>query len=221
MTSTITPTLATYTALQDAFDHFNTALFAGKLPQCLITLRSSVRAYGYMHAGRFVSVAGQHVDELGINPGYFAVQSMEEVIYELESNASSFHLPRALFTVKSWFRNLSPSIRNATAALLIGLFAALLISPIPDNAWTGYMGRALEPKVTDFWFSIRGARQPPKDVVIVSIDDESHAKFNVPIDKRWPRDIMARLLTTIAQHNPRSQNGMKKRMTDRFYKEIA
>ena len=80
MTSTNTPTLATYTALQDAFDHFNTALFAGKLPQCLITLRSSVRAYGYMHGGRFVSVAGQRVDELGINPGYFAVQSMEEVM---------------------------------------------------------------------------------------------------------------------------------------------
>lgn len=80
MISLITPTLATYIALQDAFDHFNTALFAGKLPQCLITLRSSVRAYGYMHNGRFVSVAGQRVDELGINPGYFAVQSMEEAM---------------------------------------------------------------------------------------------------------------------------------------------
>ena len=80
MTSTNTPTLATYTALQDAFDHFNTALFAGKLPQCLITLRSSVSAYGYMHSERFVSVAGERIDELGINPGYFAVQSMEEVM---------------------------------------------------------------------------------------------------------------------------------------------
>ncbi|MFT3734784.1 MAG: SprT-like domain-containing protein [Rhodocyclaceae bacterium] len=76
----MTPTLEIYTALQTAFDHFNDKLFDRKLPQCLITLRSSSRAYGYMHKDRFVSVDGQRIDELGINPGYFALQSIEEVM---------------------------------------------------------------------------------------------------------------------------------------------
>jgi hypothetical protein len=76
----MTPTLELYSALQTAFDHFNRTLFDGKLPQCLITLRSASRTYGYMQKDRFVSVEGQHIDELGINPGYFALQSIEEVM---------------------------------------------------------------------------------------------------------------------------------------------
>jgi hypothetical protein len=77
------PTLETYTALQAAFDHFNAALFDNMLPQCLITLRSSKRTHGYMHQRRFVNLAGSQIDELGINPGFFAVQSTEEVMATL------------------------------------------------------------------------------------------------------------------------------------------
>lgn len=76
----MTPTLATYNALQSAFDHFNSELFGGELPQCLMTLRSSSRVNGFMHQRRFVSLTGQQVSELGINPGYFALQSLEEVM---------------------------------------------------------------------------------------------------------------------------------------------
>jgi hypothetical protein len=75
-----TPTLATYGALERAFDHFNRELFDTRLPLCLLTLRSSPRTYGYMHRRRFVNVGGVEVDELGINPGYFAIQSTEEVL---------------------------------------------------------------------------------------------------------------------------------------------
>ena len=74
------PTAQTYAALQAAFDYFNQHLFAGSLPPCLITLRSSPRAHGYLHSRRFVNRAGEQVDELGINPGYFALQSLEEVL---------------------------------------------------------------------------------------------------------------------------------------------
>jgi hypothetical protein len=37
------PTQATYTALREAWDHFNERLFAGELPDCLVT-RSWARA---------------------------------------------------------------------------------------------------------------------------------------------------------------------------------
>ena len=51
----MTPTVAFYTCLQQAFEHFNSALFAGKLPPCLITLRSSSREFGYHHKERFIN----------------------------------------------------------------------------------------------------------------------------------------------------------------------
>lgn len=53
------PTESFYASLQAAFDHFNQRLFAGALPPCLITLRSASRVYGYHHAHRFVSPAGE------------------------------------------------------------------------------------------------------------------------------------------------------------------
>ena len=77
------PTLATYTSLQRAFDHFNAELFAGELPDCLITLRSSNRHRGYHQANRFVSIEGAMAHELGLNPGFFTLQPIEIVLSTL------------------------------------------------------------------------------------------------------------------------------------------
>lgn len=74
------PTLDFYAQLQRAFDHFNEQLFDGKLPPCLITLRSSYRHYGYHHADRFVNKQGQTLDELGLHPGFFTLRPVEEVL---------------------------------------------------------------------------------------------------------------------------------------------
>lgn len=49
----MTPTVAFYTCLQRAFEHFNTTLCAGELPPCLITLRSSSCEFGCHHRERF------------------------------------------------------------------------------------------------------------------------------------------------------------------------
>ncbi len=77
------PTAAFYYQLQWAFDHFNARLFDGKLPPCLITLRSSHRHYGYHHADRFVNKQGQTLDELGLHPGFFTLRPVEEVLATL------------------------------------------------------------------------------------------------------------------------------------------
>lgn len=71
------PTLSMYSALQRAFDHFNTHLFDGELPPCLLTLRSSKRQRGYHHAKRFVSAEGTIIHELGLHPGHFTLQPLE------------------------------------------------------------------------------------------------------------------------------------------------
>lgn len=77
------PTLAFYSTLQIAFDHFNAQLFAGELPNCLITLRSASRVYGYHHASRFISIDGQQLDELGLHPGFFTLRPIEAVLSTL------------------------------------------------------------------------------------------------------------------------------------------
>ena len=77
------PTVTFYAELQKAFDHFNSAMFDGKLPPCLITLRSSHNVYGYHHAKRFVSPGGAFLDELGLHPGFFTLRPVEEVLSTL------------------------------------------------------------------------------------------------------------------------------------------
>jgi hypothetical protein len=76
------PTLDTYDELQRAFDFFNTELFAGRLPQCLITLSRQHDTYGYFSANQFVNLGeegkGEYCHEITLNPSYFAVRSIPE-----------------------------------------------------------------------------------------------------------------------------------------------
>jgi len=83
MNTTVSPTANFYGALQHAFDHFNVALFEGKLPYCLITLRSASRVYGYHHSKRFISISGEQLDELGLHPGFFTLRPIESVLSTL------------------------------------------------------------------------------------------------------------------------------------------
>lgn len=83
MNNQLSPTVRFYTALQSAFDHFNSELFDGKLQHCLITLRSASRVYGYHHAGRFISPKGEQIDELGLHPGFFTLRPIESVLSTL------------------------------------------------------------------------------------------------------------------------------------------
>ena len=81
------PTHQTYSELQQAYDHFNGALFDGKLPHCLITLQREKRTVGYFSAARFASLEGATTDEIAINPSYFAVvplvETMQTLVHEM------------------------------------------------------------------------------------------------------------------------------------------
>lgn len=74
------PTATTYSELQIAYDSFNGALFDGILPPCLLTLQREKRTYGYFSARRFGTRAGQTTDEIALNPEYFAVVPVVEVL---------------------------------------------------------------------------------------------------------------------------------------------
>lgn len=74
-----------YRTLQDAYDHFNAVLFAGTLPQVMITLQRHSRARGYFSAKRFQrrDNGREHVHEVALNPDCFTGRTDEEILSTL------------------------------------------------------------------------------------------------------------------------------------------
>lgn len=71
-------------------------------------------------------------------------------------------------------------------AILIGLFHSFLfLSP-----W----GEAFELKFLDLWFNLRGPLPPPKDIVIVSMDEDSYSILGLSPNQPWPRAIHIKLI---------------------------
>jgi predicted SprT family Zn-dependent metalloprotease len=65
-------TQAQYQAFQEAYDFFNTELFASVLPNVLVTLQRHAKAYGYFSAERFSGRSSQETaHELALNPDHF------------------------------------------------------------------------------------------------------------------------------------------------------
>jgi adenylate cyclase len=77
-------------------------------------------------------------------------------------------------------------------ALVVGM-AGVVINLAP-------LGSELEENLgLDLLFTLRGIRQPPTDVVVVSIDRESADELGLPDDPRkWPRSIHARLIENLS-----------------------
>ena len=74
------PTEEAYSELQQAYDHFNEELFDKRLPQCLMTLQRKSSTRGYFSHARFINRDSQHMDEIAMNPEYFPLFSIEEVL---------------------------------------------------------------------------------------------------------------------------------------------
>jgi predicted SprT family Zn-dependent metalloprotease len=77
------PTLEYCAELQRAWEHFTAALFDASLPPCLITLQRKSRTRGYFSPARFARVTGEIVDEIAMNPAYFAIQPLKVTLSTL------------------------------------------------------------------------------------------------------------------------------------------
>jgi predicted SprT family Zn-dependent metalloprotease len=77
------PTEQSYEELQFAYDWFNERLFESSLPPCLITFQRNKSSMGYFSSERFVNHSGKRTDEIALNPEYFAVISIEELLSTL------------------------------------------------------------------------------------------------------------------------------------------
>ena len=79
-----TVTIDAYTALEAAYDWFNTELFARALPSCLITLQRKARSRGYFANDRFEHRReGSTTDEIALNPDTFRGRSDKEILSTL------------------------------------------------------------------------------------------------------------------------------------------
>lgn len=79
------PTEEAYAELQAAYDFYNDHLFASqeRLPACLITYQREKRTMGYFSQARFIRRDGIKADEIAMNPDYFAVIPLVEILQTL------------------------------------------------------------------------------------------------------------------------------------------
>ncbi|GEP60433.1 SprT-like domain-containing protein [Reyranella soli] len=76
----IKPTRETYDRLQQAYDHFNKALFEGTLPNALFTFHRRKGSYGYFAAAKFQWDDGKAADEIALNPARFHDRPIKETL---------------------------------------------------------------------------------------------------------------------------------------------
>jgi hypothetical protein len=107
-----TPTHSFYRYLEAAYDHFNAALFAGRLPTCLLTVQREKNVMGYFSANRWTDPDGRVVHEIAVNPAYFARHNLMEVlqtiVHEMTHNwQHCFGQPsRSGYHNKEWARKM-------------------------------------------------------------------------------------------------------------------
>lgn len=77
------PTKEIYDSLLKAYDYFNHALFNGQLPEVVFTFHRQRKVMGYASIGRWVNEARLYVDELAVNPEYFAKYPLMEICQTL------------------------------------------------------------------------------------------------------------------------------------------
>lgn len=72
-----------YILFEDAYSFFNMQLFDNTLPACLITFQRQARLMGYVAFKRWINSDGKVIDELAINPAYFANYPIANILQTL------------------------------------------------------------------------------------------------------------------------------------------
>jgi hypothetical protein len=73
-----------YSGLQEAYDHFNVALFDSALPDVFITYQRKANSFGYFSPDRFAGRVGKFdKHELALNPDSFINQTDEQICQTL------------------------------------------------------------------------------------------------------------------------------------------
>lgn len=100
--------LATHRAIQKAYDHLNKHIFAGELPQPILTLSYHRSAYGYFRNECFTDDNdSDKLDEISLNPWTFEDRTNEEILSTLAHEMvhlwqHTFGTPKKTHHDKEW-----------------------------------------------------------------------------------------------------------------------
>lgn len=72
-----------YQELQYVYDYFNEKLFNGELPGALLVMTRKRNSKGFFSPARYANKEGVLADEIAMNPEFFLVRSVEEVLSSL------------------------------------------------------------------------------------------------------------------------------------------
>jgi adenylate cyclase len=84
-------------------------------------------------------------------------------------------------------------------SIIIKSLVALLVALVTAIACSLSSVQQFEMSLSDFWFGLRGVKDPPSEVTIVAMDERSYAELKVPLNQAWPRLLHARLLERLAE----------------------
>lgn len=80
---------------------------------------------------------------------------------------------------------------------------SLLVSIVQLVLSVSGVGDRVEVLAADLWFNVRGELSPPRDVVVVAMDESSYRVLGVPMDRAWPRALHAELLEKLKTYGVR------------------
>ncbi len=79
----VNATLEVYEELQSVYDIYNQELFNGELPGVLLVITRKRNSKGFYSPARYANKDGVLADEIAMNPEFFLVRSVEEVLSTL------------------------------------------------------------------------------------------------------------------------------------------
>lgn len=101
----INATQEVYQELQHVYDYYNRELFNGELPGALLVITRKRNSKGFYSPARYANKEGVFADEIAMNPAFFLVRSVEEVLSTLAHEMChqwQFHFGR---DVRSGYHN--------------------------------------------------------------------------------------------------------------------
>jgi predicted SprT family Zn-dependent metalloprotease len=180
-----------YAAFQAAYDFYNQALFADKLPQCLITLQRKRGTAGYFWHSQFKARSGEaRTDEIALNPEGFAdiMQILQTLVHEMchlwqahfgKPSRSGYHNQE--WAAKMIAVGLIPSDTGAPGGKQTGQHMSDYVDP--TGAFAAHTVQLIADGFTVTWKATSATRNPPKPPtvgvgLVPTQDDDEEAAPN-------------------------------------------
>lgn len=95
-------------------------------------------------------------------------------------------------SVRNFWRKRGVGVKRCLVAFLFGLFHWWVYSSA--------IGARVEPVLLDYWYQLRGAEEPPKEFVLISVDPATYQHLGISNIEPFPRAVHTKLLERLKQY---------------------